>query len=170
MEAVDCTVDAAVDGDGAAAAARCEVAASAGNSRVDPVDAAAATTAGDATCGGDTGELTVSSTIAHSMDEDGEVADATCSEGSRDSAEPASSRNMETNDSIDSMDQSAEGNSNDCESDGDSASEGTCLEAMTPDGQEYYLRLGDTPRRRSALRLSRIIARQQLLRRLAQGR
>uniref|UniRef100_A0AAQ5Z6M5 StAR-related lipid transfer protein 13 n=1 Tax=Amphiprion ocellaris TaxID=80972 RepID=A0AAQ5Z6M5_AMPOC len=44
----------------------------------------------------------------------------------------------------------------------------TCLEAMTPDGQDYYLRLGVTPQRRSALRLSRIIARQQLLRRLAQ--
>uniref|UniRef100_A0A3B4G588 StAR-related lipid transfer protein 13 n=1 Tax=Pundamilia nyererei TaxID=303518 RepID=A0A3B4G588_9CICH len=44
----------------------------------------------------------------------------------------------------------------------------TCLEAMTPDGQDYYLRLGDTPQRRSALRLSRIIARKQLLRRLAQ--
>uniref|UniRef100_A0A4W6FEX4 StAR-related lipid transfer protein 13 n=1 Tax=Lates calcarifer TaxID=8187 RepID=A0A4W6FEX4_LATCA len=40
--------------------------------------------------------------------------------------------------------------------------------AMTPDGHDYYLRLGDTPKRRSALRLSRIIARQQLLRRLAQ--
>ncbi|KAM9729439.1 stAR-related lipid transfer protein 13-like isoform 2-T2 [Menidia menidia] len=65
-------------------------------------------------------------------------------------------------------DQPAEGDSNSCESDGDSTNESTCLEAMTPDGQEYYLRLGDTPRRRSALRLSRIIARQQLLRRLAQ--
>lgn len=59
---------------------------------------------------------------------------------------------------------------NDSESDGDCASEGTCLGVMTPDGQDHYLRLGDTPRRRSALRLSRIIARQQLLRRLAQGR
>lgn len=46
-----------------------------------------------------------------------------------------------------------------------------CLEAcMTRSGQEYYLRRGGTPRRRSALRLSRIIARQQLLRRLSQGR
>lgn len=46
-----------------------------------------------------------------------------------------------------------------------------CLEAcMTPSGQDYYLRRGGTPRRRSALRLSRIIARQQLLRRLSQGR
>lgn len=60
--------------------------------------------------------------------------------------------------------------SNDSESDGDCTSERTCLEAMTPDGQDYYLRLGESPRRRSALRLSRIIARQQLLRRLAQGR
>lgn len=55
-------------------------------------------------------------------------------------------------------------------SDSDSTSEGSCLGAMTTDGQEYYLRLGDTPRRRSALRLSRIIARQQLLRQLVQGR
>ncbi|KAM6985956.1 stAR-related lipid transfer protein 13 [Aplochiton taeniatus] len=39
---------------------------------------------------------------------------------------------------------------------------------MTLDGQDYFLRLGDTPRRRSALRLSRIVARQQLLRRLGQ--
>ncbi|XP_051902312.1 stAR-related lipid transfer protein 13-like isoform X1 [Hippocampus zosterae] len=54
------------------------------------------------------------------------------------------------------------------ESDSDSANEGTCLEAMTPDGQDHYLRLGQTPRRRSALRLSRIIARKQLLRRLQQ--
>lgn len=54
-------------------------------------------------------------------------------------------------------------------SDSDSTSEGSCLGAMTVDGQDHYLRLGDTPRRRSALRLSRIIARQQLLRKLAQG-
>lgn len=78
------------------------------------------------------------------------------------------SRSIETNNI--SMDQSAKGDGNDSESDGDSTSEGTCLEAMTRDGQDYYLRLGDTPRRRSALRLSRIIARKQLLRRLAQGR
>ncbi|XP_037126068.1 stAR-related lipid transfer protein 13 isoform X2 [Syngnathus acus] len=50
----------------------------------------------------------------------------------------------------------------------DSANEGMCLEAMTPDGQDHYLRLGRTPRLRSALRLSRIIARKQLLRRLEQ--
>ncbi|KAJ0004580.1 hypothetical protein NQD34_010794 [Periophthalmus magnuspinnatus] len=53
-------------------------------------------------------------------------------------------------------------------SDSDSTSEGSCLGAMTADGQEHYLRLGDTPRRRSALRLSRMITRQQLLRKLAQ--
>lgn len=40
----------------------------------------------------------------------------------------------------------------------------------TPCGQDYYLRRGGTPRRRSALRLSRIIARQQLLQRLLRGR
>ncbi|XP_056911058.1 stAR-related lipid transfer protein 13-like isoform X4 [Takifugu flavidus] len=38
---------------------------------------------------------------------------------------------------------------------------------MTPSGQDYYLRRGGTPRRRSALHLSRIIARQQLLHRLS---
>lgn len=53
----------------------------------------------------------------------------------------------------------------------ESDEETTRLEAcMTPSGQAYYLRRGGTPRRRSALRLSRIIARQQLLRRLSQGR
>lgn len=57
------------------------------------------------------------------------------------------------------------------ESDDDCSGEATRLEAcMTPSGQDYYLRRGGTPRRRSALRLSRIIARQQLLRRLSQGR
>lgn len=71
---------------------------------------------------------------------------------------------------VDVMDQSAEDENNECESDSDSSSESTFLEAMTPDGQDYYLRLGDTPRQRSALRLSRIIARRQLLQRLEQGR
>lgn len=57
------------------------------------------------------------------------------------------------------------------ESDDDCNGEATCLEAcMSPSGQDYYLRRGGTPRRRSVLRLSRIIARQQLLRRLSQGR
>lgn len=57
------------------------------------------------------------------------------------------------------------------ESDDDCSGETTSLEAcMTPSGQDYYLRWGGTPRRRSALRLSRIIARQQLLQRLSQGR
>lgn len=56
------------------------------------------------------------------------------------------------------------------ESDDDCSGETTSLEAcMTPSGQDYYLRWGGTPRRRSALRLSRIIARQQLLQRLSQG-
>lgn len=87
-----------------------------------------------------------------------------------DSADPADSRNAGAGDPADSTDQSGGDTSNGGESDSDSTSEGTCLGAMTPSGQEYYLRLGDTPRRRSALRLSRIIARQQLLRRLQQGR
>lgn len=89
---------------------------------------------------------------------------------SADIADLTDSQSIEIDDSVNSMDQSAKGESNDCESDNDSTNENSCLEVMTPDGQEYYLRLGDTPRRRSALRLSRIIARQQLLRRLAQGR
>lgn len=95
--------------------------------------------------------------------DDAESADTVCAEDSTDSADVTDSRSME-------IDDKAKGDSNDCESDGDSTNEETCLEAMTPDVQNYYLRLGDTPRRRSALRLSRIIARQQLLRRLSQGR
>lgn len=43
-----------------------------------------------------------------------------------------------------------------------------CLGSMTPETQEIYLRL-DHHRRRSGLRLARIIARQQLLRRIMQG-
>ncbi|XP_031728474.1 stAR-related lipid transfer protein 13 isoform X2 [Anarrhichthys ocellatus] len=96
---------------------------------------------------------------------DAESADTVCAE---DSADVTDSRGMEIDDITDSMDQSAEDDSNDGESDGDSSNEGSCLGAMTSDGQDYYLRLGDTPRRRSALRLSRIIARKQLLWRLAQ--
>lgn len=77
-------------------------------------------------------------------------------------AELADSRCMEIDDHEDSVDQSVAG--------ADCASNSACLEAMTPSGQDHYLRLGDSPRRRSALRLSRIIARQQLLRKLLQGR
>lgn len=59
----------------------------------------------------------------------------------------------------------------DSESDDNCSSETSSLEAcMTPSGQDYCLRRGGTPRRRSALRLSRIIARQQLLHRLSRGR
>lgn len=119
----------------------------------------------DITSGVVTGVFThsVGLTIADCVDDvRDENADATCTEGSMDSADLTDSRSIEINDIMDSVDQS--------ESDCDSACEGSCLEAMTSDGQEYYLRLGGTPRRRSALRLSRIIARQQLLRRLVQGR
>lgn len=83
-----------------------------------------------------------------------------------DGADLTESRSVEIDFTVDV---SAE-DENDCESDSDSTSESTFLEAMTPDGQDYYLRLGDTPRQRSALRLSRIIARRQLLQRLEQGR
>lgn len=43
-----------------------------------------------------------------------------------------------------------------------------CLGSMTPETQEIYLRL-DHHRRRSGLRLARLIARQQLLRKIVQG-
>lgn len=99
-----------------------------------------------------------------------ESADTVSADDSTDCADATDTWSMEIDDIMDSIDQSAKGDSNDCESDGDSTNEETCLEAMTPDGQDYYLRLGDTPRRRSVLRLSRIIARKQLLRRLEQGR
>lgn len=59
----------------------------------------------------------------------------------------------------------------DSESDDNGGSETTSLEAcMTPSGRDYYLRRGGGPRQRSALRLSRILARQQLLHRLSRGR
>lgn len=97
-----------------------------------------------------------------------DCADTVSTEDSADSADLRDSRGLEINDHGNSMDSAKD--SNTCEGDADCTSESTCLEAMTPYGQDYYLRLGDTPRRRSALRLSRIIARQQLLRRLLQGR
>ena len=105
-------------------------------------------------------------TVADSVDGT-ESADTVCSEASVDSADLTDSGSMEIDDRVD---QSAKDQSTSGESDGDSTNEGSCLEAMTPSGKDHYLRLGGTPRRRSALRLSRIIARQQLLRRLAQGR
>nr|XP_020476081.1 stAR-related lipid transfer protein 13 isoform X2 [Monopterus albus] len=99
-----------------------------------------------------------------------ESAETVCTEDIADSADFTDSRSLEIDDTVDSMDQNAEGESDACESDSDSdsSSERTCLEAMTLDWQEYYLRRGDTPRQRSALRLSRIVARQQLLQRLEQ--
>ncbi|XP_034406872.1 stAR-related lipid transfer protein 13 isoform X1 [Cyclopterus lumpus] len=111
-------------------------------------------------------------TVKGSKDKDvrdnAESADTVAAEDSADAADVIDSRGVEIDDIMDSMDQGAKDNSNGCESDGDSTNEESCLEAMTSDGQDYYLRLGDTPRRRSALRLSRIIARKQLLRRLSQ--
>lgn len=44
-----------------------------------------------------------------------------------------------------------------------------CLGSMTPETQDIYLRM-DHHRRRSGYRLGRIIARQQLLKRIAGGR
>lgn len=111
--------------------------------------------------------------VADSVDnarDDVESADIFRTGDSAYSADLIDSRNMEIDDLVGGMDHSAKEDSNDCESDSESTNEGTCLEAITPYGQDYYLRLGGTPRRRSALRLSRIIARQQLLRRLSQGR
>ncbi|XP_029924481.1 stAR-related lipid transfer protein 13 isoform X2 [Myripristis murdjan] len=111
----------------------------------------------------------MSANIADSVDSVGKVdsldsSDIVSTEGNTDCVETTDGRSMEIDDSVDSVDYSTQGDS----SDSDSTNESACLEAMTPDGQEHYLRLGDTPRRRSALRLSRIIARQQLLRRLEQ--
>uniref|UniRef100_A0A3Q3A972 StAR-related lipid transfer protein 13 n=1 Tax=Kryptolebias marmoratus TaxID=37003 RepID=A0A3Q3A972_KRYMA len=96
-------------------------------------------------------------------EDDAERADATGGQDSPDSASKETESII-----LESVDQGVKRDSNDSESDGDCNTESTCLEAMTCDGQKHYLRLGDSPRRRSALRLSRIIARQQLLRRLAQ--
>lgn len=84
-------------------------------------------------------------------------------EGARDAA--AASAALESDELQDSTDSQGDG-----ESDSDCGSESSYLEAMSSSGQQHYLRLGDTPRRRSALRLSRIIARRQLLWKLSQGR
>ncbi|KAA8586861.1 hypothetical protein FQN60_000697 [Etheostoma spectabile] len=101
--------------------------------------------------------------------DEAESDDTVCAEDSTYCADATDPRSRKIDiDIMDDIDQSVKGDSNDCVSDNDSTNEETCLEAMTPDGQDYYLRLGDTPRRRSALRLSRIIARKQLLRRLEQ--
>lgn len=90
-------------------------------------------------------------------------------EGAQDTA--AASAALESDELHDSADsQGEDSNSGNGESDSDCGSESSYLEAMTSSGQQHYLRLGDTPRRRSALRLSRIIARRQLLWKLSQGR
>lgn len=86
-------------------------------------------------------------------------------------ASAAASAALESDELHDSADsQGEDSNSGNGESDSDCGSESSYLEAMTSSGQQHYLRLGDTPRRRSALRLSRIIARRQLLWKLSQGR
>ncbi|XP_037323046.2 stAR-related lipid transfer protein 13-like isoform X3 [Pungitius pungitius] len=99
-------------------------------------------------------------------EDEAESADAVPGEDAADSADVSDRRGFENDELMDCGAQSAEDDRNG--SNGDSNDEGPRLEAMTSDGQEHYLRLGDTPRRRSALRLSRIIARKQLLQRLAQ--
>ncbi|KAK5617426.1 hypothetical protein CRENBAI_006249 [Crenichthys baileyi] len=140
------------------------------------MDHADSANAAETTKGGDAaGQHThpVSLTFADRVDSmrgDAKSADPICSEGSGDSVDLPYHRSGELENTIDNMDQTPKGGCKDCGSDSDNTSEGTCLEAMTPDGQAYYLRLGYTPRRRSALRLSRIIARKQLLHRLAQDR
>lgn len=50
----------------------------------------------------------------------------------------------------------------------DESMDSECLGSMTPETQDIYLRL-DSYRRRSGLRLARIIARQQLLKKISQG-
>lgn len=181
MEALDSSapvmdVDAAVDSDSVDASARCAAAGADRanhpgneaivNNNLNHVDNADLTgTAKDEDVAGGVvmrkGIDPTSPTIADSV-ADVESADA---EDSADSADLTDTTEID-----DSTAQSAKGERTNRESDSDSTNERTCLEAMTTDGQEYYLRLGDTPRRRSALRLSRIIARHQLLRRLSQGR
>ncbi|XP_027887373.1 stAR-related lipid transfer protein 13 isoform X3 [Xiphophorus couchianus] len=125
-------------------------------SNMDPADSTESTKGEDAA-----GQTAYPVSLAFADRVDSIMAEAEC-------ADPIYDRSGKLENTIDNMDQNAKGGSNDGGSDSDSTSEGTCLEAMTPDGQDYYLRLGNTPRRRSALRLSRIIARQQLLHRLAQ--
>lgn len=44
-----------------------------------------------------------------------------------------------------------------------------CFGNMTPETQDIYLRL-DSPHRRSGLRLARILARQQLVQKIEQGK
>nr|XP_040038192.1 stAR-related lipid transfer protein 13 isoform X4 [Gasterosteus aculeatus aculeatus] len=118
----------------------------AANDRLDPVDGGTAAKDEDAR-------------------DEAESADAVAAEDSEDGADATGRRGLENDELMDCGDQSAKDEKNG--SDGDGTNEGSCLEAMTSDGQDHYLRLGDTPRRRSALRLSRIIARKQLLQRLA---
>ncbi|ROL54257.1 StAR-related lipid transfer protein 13 [Anabarilius grahami] len=50
----------------------------------------------------------------------------------------------------------------------DECMDSECLGSMTPETQDIYLRL-DSHQRRSGLRLARIIARQQLLKKISQG-
>lgn len=50
----------------------------------------------------------------------------------------------------------------------DESMDSECLGSMTPETQDIYLRL-DSHHRRSGLRLARIIARQQLLKKISQG-
>lgn len=50
----------------------------------------------------------------------------------------------------------------------DESMDSECLGSMTPETQDIYLRL-DSYRRRSGIRLARIIARQQLLKKISQG-
>ncbi|XP_016133468.1 stAR-related lipid transfer protein 13-like [Sinocyclocheilus grahami] len=49
----------------------------------------------------------------------------------------------------------------------DESMDSECLGSMTPETQDIYLRL-DSHRRRSGLRLARIISRQQLLKKISQ--
>lgn len=185
MEVADCSVtvmedvDTAVNADGVSASAHgggADQANAAGdegtvNTNLDSADnsnAAGTHTDEDIIAAVDVGKMSVA--IADSEDTV-QSAGTVGSDDSADGAGVTDSRSAETGaGGSDSMDQSVPGDSNGCESDGDSTNERTCLEVMTPDVQDFYLRLGDTPRRRSALRLSRIIARQQLLRKLEQGR
>uniref|UniRef100_UPI003AAC4A47 stAR-related lipid transfer protein 13-like isoform X2 n=1 Tax=Centroberyx gerrardi TaxID=166262 RepID=UPI003AAC4A47 len=183
VDTTESTDSVAASADCVGAVENADVAKAAGNEETANSNPDSADTAGtvetasheDVTRSAETVKVTdpTSINIADSLDNVGDV-DSVDSSGivgtecSVDHADITDSRSMEIDGSVLSVGLGAEGDSNGCESDSECTSESTCLEAMTPDGQEHYLRLGDTPRRRSALRLSRIIARQQLLRRLEQ--
>lgn len=140
----------------------CSVTEVAGVDTVDPVCGSGGNTGRDEDAAGGERRAHRPHSAADNVRDEETSADA---KGARDAAAAAASAVMESDELQDSTDSQGDG-----ESDSDCGSESSYMEAMTSSGQQHYLRLGDTPRRRSALRLSRIIARRQLLWKLSQGR